>query len=140
MVSVNNVTLQFGSRVLFKEVNLKFSKGNCYGIIGANGAGKSTFLKILTGEIEPNKGDVTISSGERMSVLKQNQNAYDDYVVVDAVMEGYPELMALSREKDALYLKEDFNEYDYILVDTDVEEMIEEYDLKSANNIFDKFI
>ena len=78
MINVSNVTLQFGSRVLFKDVNLSFSKGNCYGIIGANGAGKSTFLKILTGELEPNKGEVTITPGERMSVLKQNQNAYDD--------------------------------------------------------------
>ena len=78
MIQVVNVTLQFGGRVLFKDVNLKFSKGNCYGIIGANGAGKSTFLKILTGEIEPNKGEVLVDSNERMSVLEQNQNKYDD--------------------------------------------------------------
>lgn len=115
MVSVNNVTLQFGSRVLFKEVNLKFSKGNCYGIIGANGAGKSTFLKILTGEIEPNKGDVTISSGERMSVLKQNQNAYDDYTVIRTVLLGYERLVEVERLKDELYQKPDFSDEDGIL-------------------------
>ena len=115
MLEVRNVTLQFGGRVLFKNVNVTFQNENCYGIIGANGAGKSTFLKILSGELEPNNGEVVLTGNERMSVLKQNQNAYDDYVVVDAVMEGYPELMALSREKDALYLKEDFNEEDGLL-------------------------
>ena len=77
MIQAINVSLQFGGRVLFKDVNLKFTKGNCYGIIGANGAGKSTFLKVLTGEIEPNKGEVVLSPNERMSVLVQNQNAYD---------------------------------------------------------------
>lgn len=112
MISVNNVTLQFGSRVLFKEVDLKFSKGNCYGIIGANGAGKSTFLKIITGELEPNKGDVTITPGERMSVLVQNQNAYDDRTVLDTVLLGHKRLMEVQEEKDALYMKEDFSEED----------------------------
>lgn len=115
MINVSNVTLQFGSRVLFKEVNLKFTKGNCYGIIGANGAGKSTFLKILTGEIEPNKGEVTISANERMSVLKQNQNAYDDHTVLDTVLLGYERLMEVARLKDELYAKPDFDEQDGIL-------------------------
>ena len=86
MLQVSNVTLQFGGRVLFKDVNLKFTKGNCYGIIGANGAGKSTFLKILTGELEPNKGEVIRNEKERMSVLMQNQNAYDDHTVLETVL------------------------------------------------------
>lgn len=115
MINVSNVTLQFGSRVLFKEVNLKFTKGNCYGIIGANGAGKSTFLKILTGEIEPNKGEVTISANERMSVLKQNQNAYDEHTVLETVLLGYERLMEVARLKDELYAKPDFDEQDGIL-------------------------
>ena len=86
MLQVNDVSLAFGGRVLYKEVNLKFTKGNCYGIIGANGAGKSTFLKILTGEIEPNTGEVIITPGERMSVLAQNQNEYDNETVLDTVL------------------------------------------------------
>ena len=114
MVNVSNVALQFGSRVLFKEVNLKFTKGNCYGIIGANGAGKSTFLKILTGEIEPNKGEVTITPGERMSVLKQNQNAYDEYTVLRTVLMGYERLIEVERLKDELYSKPNFDEADGI--------------------------
>lgn len=114
MVNVSGVSLQFGARVLFKDVNLKFTKGNCYGIIGANGAGKSTFLKILTGEIEPNKGEVTISSGERMSVLKQNQNAYDEHTVLETVLMGYERLMEVERLKNELYSKSDFSEEDGI--------------------------
>lgn len=112
MIQANNITLQFGSRVLFKEVNLKFTKGNCYGIIGANGAGKSTFLKIITGEIEPNKGEIFISAGERMSVLAQNQNAYDDCTVLDTVLLGHKRLMEVQRLKDELYSKSDFSEAD----------------------------
>ncbi|MDE6397763.1 MAG: ATP-binding cassette domain-containing protein, partial [Clostridiales bacterium] len=112
MVSVNNVTLQFGGRVLFENVNLKFTKGNCYGIIGANGAGKSTFLRILSGELEPNKGDVTVDKNERMSVLMQNQNAYDEYTVRDAVMWGHKRLMEVARERDILYNKPDFSDAD----------------------------
>ena len=80
MLQVNNVSLQYGSKKLFEDVNLKFTKGNCYGIIGANGAGKSTFLKVLSGEVEPNKGDVSLDKTERMSVLQQNQNAYDNVI------------------------------------------------------------
>jgi len=114
MVQVSNISLAFGGRTLYKEVNLKFTKGNCYGIIGANGAGKSTFLKILTGELEPNTGEVFISPGERMSVLAQNQNAYDNETVLDTVLLGHKRLMEIQKEKDALYMKPDFNEEDGI--------------------------
>lgn len=114
MLSVQNVTLSFGKRVLFDEVNLNFTKGNCYGVIGANGAGKSTFLKILSGEIEPNKGSVSISPGERMSVLKQDQFAFDDYSVLDTVIMGNAPLWAVSQERDAIYAKADFTEEDGI--------------------------
>ena len=114
MIQVVNVTLQFGGRILFKEVNLKFSKGNCYGIIGANGAGKSTFLKILTGELEPNTGEVIITPGERMSVLAQNQNAYDDQTILNTVLLGHKKLMEIQKEKDELYAKPDFSEEDGI--------------------------
>ncbi len=125
MLSVNNVSLQFGGRVLFKDVNITFQPQNCYGIIGANGAGKSTFLKILSGEIEPNSGDVTVSDKERMSILKQNQNAYDDVLVVDTVLLGHPRLMEIQREKDALYSKPDFDENDGILAGELEEEFAE---------------
>ena len=114
MIQVINVSLSFGNRTLYKDVNLKFSKGNCYGIIGANGAGKSTFLKILTGEIEPNTGEVVITPGERMSVLAQNQNAYDDQTILDTVLLGHKRLMEVQKEKDLLYAKEDFSEEDGI--------------------------
>ena len=110
MIQVINVSLSFGNRTLYKEVNLKFSKGNCYGIIGANGAGKSTFLKILTGELEPNTGEVVITPGERMSVLAQNQNAYDDQTILNTVLLGHKRLMEVQRLKDELYAKEDFSE------------------------------
>ncbi len=115
MIQVNNVTLQFGGRVLFKEVNLKFTKGNCYGIIGANGAGKSTFLKIITGELEPNKGEVIVGDKERMSVLIQNQNAYDEYTALDTVLMGHKRLMEIAKQKDELYAKPDFSEEDGML-------------------------
>jgi ATPase subunit of ABC transporter with duplicated ATPase domains len=114
MVLVNNVRLQFGGRVLFDEVNLKFTKGNCYGIIGANGAGKSTFLKLLYGAIEPSSGEVLIEKGERMSVLSQNQNEFDNYTVLDTVMQGHTRLVEIMREKDALYAKENFSDEDGI--------------------------
>ncbi len=114
MIQVSNVTLQFGGRVLFKDVNLKFTKGNCYGIIGANGAGKSTFLKILTGEIEPNKGEVILDKAERMSVLVQNQNQYDDKTVIETVLLGHKRLMEIEKEKEELYSKADFSEQDGI--------------------------
>lgn len=112
MISVKNVTLSFGKRVLFDEVNLNFTKGNCYGVIGANGAGKSTFLKILSGEIEPNKGTVEITPGERMSVLKQNHFEFDEVTVLNAVLMGNKKLWEIAKEKDAIYAKEDFSEED----------------------------
>ena len=112
MLQVNNVSLQYGSKKLFEEVNLKFTKGNCYGIIGANGAGKSTFLKVLSGEIEPNKGEVILDKTERMSVLMQNQSAFDEVTVLRAVMLGHKRLVQIMDEKDALYAKEDFTEED----------------------------
>ena len=112
MIQVNNVTVQFGSRKLFDEVNLKFTKGNCYGVIGANGAGKSTFLKVLSGELQPQKGDVTITPGERMSVLNQNQEAFNDLTVMDTVLKGHKKLMEVSKLRDELYSKPDFSEED----------------------------
>jgi ATPase subunit of ABC transporter with duplicated ATPase domains len=112
MLSVSNLSLRFGKRVLFEEVNLKFTNGNCYGIIGANGAGKSTFLKILSGEIEPNTGSVDIEPGKRMAVLSQNHFAFDDYPVLQTVIRGHQKLWAIMEEKDALYAKEDFTEDD----------------------------
>ena len=114
MISVNNVTLAYGKRVLFDEVTINFTKGNCYGIIGANGAGKSTFLKIISGEIEPNKGSVDITPGERMAVLAQNQNAFDDETVLNSVLRGHKKMWDIMHEKDALYMKEDFSEADGI--------------------------
>ena len=112
MLQVNNVSLQYGSKKLFEDVNLKFTGGNCYGIIGANGAGKSTFLKVLSGEIEPNKGEVIMDKTERMSVLMQNQSAFDSVTVLRAVMLGHKRLVEIMDEKDALYAKEDFSEAD----------------------------
>ncbi len=112
MISVNNVTLSYGKRVLFDEVSLNFTKGNCYGVIGANGAGKSTFLKILSGEIEPNKGTITISPGERMAVLKQNHFEFDEVTVLNTVLMGHSKLWAVSKERETIYAKEDFTEED----------------------------
>ena len=112
MLSANGVTVRFGKRVLFEDVNIKFGKGNCYGIIGANGAGKSTFLKVLSGELEPSKGDVSIEKGERLSVLKQDHFAYEDYSVINTVIMGNKELYDIMIEKDAIYAKPDFSEED----------------------------
>ncbi len=112
MLQVTGVSLQFGSKKLFEDVNLKFTKGNCYGIIGANGAGKSTFLKVLSGEIEPQKGFVSMDKNERMSVLQQNQNAFDNETVLRCVMLGYKRLVEIMDEKDGLYAKPDFSEED----------------------------
>ncbi|MBX2934384.1 MAG: ATP-binding cassette domain-containing protein [Ferruginibacter sp.] len=114
MISANNITLAYGKRVLFDEVNISFTKGNCYGIIGANGAGKSTFLKIISGDIEPNKGTIDITPGERMAVLNQNQFAFDDETVLNTVMMGHKKMWKVMQEKDALYSKEDFTEEDGI--------------------------
>src|SRR5688500_3772056 len=112
MITVNNVTLSFGKRVLFDEVNLSFNKGNCYGVIGANGAGKSTFLKILSGDIEPNKGTVEITPGERMAVLKQNQFQFDEETVLNTVMMGHTRLWSVMKEREAIYALADFTEED----------------------------
>ena len=112
MLQVTGVSLQYGSKKLFEDVNLKFTKGNCYGIIGANGAGKSTFLKVLSGEIEPNKGGVSLDKNERMSVLAQNQNKYDNETVLRTVMRGHKRLVEIMDEKDALYAHTDFTEED----------------------------
>ncbi|MCU0375377.1 MAG: ATP-binding cassette domain-containing protein [Chitinophagaceae bacterium] len=114
MISVKNVTLAYGKRVLFDEVNINFTKGNCYGVIGANGAGKSTFLKILSGEIEPNKGTVEISKGERLAVLKQNQFEFDEETVLNTVLRGHDKMWKLMHEKDAIYADPDATEEDYI--------------------------
>lgn len=112
MLTVNNVGLQFGKRVLFDEVNLKFTKGNCYGVIGANGAGKSTFLKILSGEIDPTRGNIEITPGERMAVLSQNHFAFDEFTVLDAVIMGHKHLYDIMKEKDAIYSNPDATEDD----------------------------
>ncbi|RIV25212.1 ABC transporter ATP-binding protein [Fibrisoma montanum] len=112
MITVQNVSLRYGKRVLFDDVNIKFNPGNCYGVIGANGAGKSTFLKILSGEIEPQTGSVSISPGERMSVLKQNQSAYDEYPVLQTVIMGNQRLYDIMQEKEVLYAKTDFTDAD----------------------------
>jgi ATPase subunit of ABC transporter with duplicated ATPase domains len=114
MISTSGITLRYGKRALFEDVSIKFTPGNCYGLIGANGAGKSTFLKILSGEIEPNKGDVIITPGERLAVLKQNHNEYDDIQVLMTVMMGHERLFQIMEEKDALYAKADFSEADGI--------------------------
>lgn len=114
MISVNNVSLSFGKRVLFDEVNINFIKGNCYGVIGANGAGKSTFLKILSGEIEPNKGRVEITKGERMSFLKQNQFEFDEQTVLNTVLMGHKKMWDVMHQKDAIYADPEATEDDYM--------------------------
>lgn len=114
MISTSGVTLQFGKRVLFKDVSIKFTPGNCYGVIGANGAGKSTFLKLLSGDIEPTKGSIDITPGERMSVLKQDHFAFDDYEVLRTVIMGNQHLVDIMDEKDAIYAKPDFSDEDGI--------------------------
>src|ERR1700744_3494771 len=114
MISINNLSLRYGKRVLFEDVNTKFTEGNCYGIIGANGAGKSTFLKIISGEIDPTTGRVDISKGARMSVLKQNHNEYDEVTVLDTGIRGNTTLYDVMKAKDAIYAKEDFTEEDGI--------------------------
>ena len=114
MISANGVTLRFGKRTLFENVNIKFSPGNCYGLIGANGAGKTTFLKILSGEIEPSQGDISMNPGERLSVLKQDHHAYEEENVLQTVIMGNQELYRIMKEKDELYMKPDFSEEDGI--------------------------
>ncbi|ERG65851.1 MAG: ATP-binding cassette domain-containing protein [Exiguobacterium chiriqhucha] len=112
MITVNNVSLQFGGRKLFEDVNIKFTPGNCYGLIGANGAGKSTFLKILAGEQDTTTGDVSFSPGERLAVLKQDHYAYEDQAVLETVIMGHERLYQVMKEKDAIYMKEDFSDED----------------------------
>jgi ATPase subunit of ABC transporter with duplicated ATPase domains len=114
MIAANNISLQFGKRVLFDQVNIKFTGGNCYGVIGANGAGKSTFLKILSGEVDPNSGHITIEPGKRMAVLRQNHFEFDEVEVINTVMMGHTRLWAIMQEKDAIYAKPDFSEEDGI--------------------------
>ncbi len=114
MITASNISLSYGTQVLFKEVNIKFTPGNCYGIIGANGAGKSTFLKILSGEIEPDTGEVIVTPGERMTVLRQDHFAFNDYRVIDTVIMGHQKLYDVMQERDAIYSKEDFSEEDGI--------------------------
>ena len=112
MISANNVTLRFGKKALFEDVNIKFTEGNCYGLIGANGAGKSTFLKILSGEIETTKGDVVMNAGERLSVLQQDHFKYNDYTVLDTVIMGNKRLYDVMKEKEEIYAKPDFSDED----------------------------
>ncbi len=112
MITVSNLSLRYGKRTLFEEVNLKFIRGNCYGVIGANGAGKSTFMKILSGEIDPTSGSVSFTPGERMAVLNQNHYAFDEFSVIETVLKGHAELYSVMKEKDELYAKEDFTEKD----------------------------
>ena len=112
MINSIGVTVRFGKRVLFEDVNIKFTKGNCYGLIGANGAGKSTFLKVLSGELEPSKGEIAIDKGARLSVLKQNHFEYEEFSVIDTVIMGNKRLYDIMKEKEALYMKPDFNEED----------------------------
>ena len=114
MITVSDLSLQYSGQPLFSHVDLQFIKGNCYGIIGANGAGKSTFLKILSGELEPTSGEVSILPNTRMSILKQDQNAYDQYTVMDTVIMGNQRLYDIGKEKDALYAKEEMTEEDGI--------------------------
>ncbi|MEY8395037.1 ATP-binding cassette domain-containing protein [Lachnospiraceae bacterium 45-P1] len=114
MISANNVTLRVGKKALFEDVNIKFTEGNCYGLIGANGAGKSTFLKILSGKLEPTSGEVAITPGQRLSFLQQDHFKYDEFTVLDTVIMGNQRLYDIMKEKDAIYLKEDFNDEDGI--------------------------
>ena len=114
MISANNVTLRIGKKALFEDVNIKFTEGNCYGLIGANGAGKSTFLKILSGQLEPTNGDISITAGQRLSFLQQDHFKYDAYTVIDTVIMGNKRLYEIMKEKDAIYMKEDFTDEDGI--------------------------
>ncbi len=133
MITVSNLSLRFGKRTLFEDVNLKFTQGNCYGIIGANGAGKSTFLKILTGDVDPTTGSVSYTPGERKAVLNQNHAAFDEFTVIDTVLQGHQELYAIMKEKDAIYMKEDFSEEDGIRAG-ELENLFAEMDGWNAEN------
>lgn len=125
MITVSGIKLAYGKRILFQDVNIKFSPGNCYGLIGANGAGKSTFLKILSGEVEPNEGDISINPGERIAMLSQDQFAFDEYTALDAVIMGHRELFDVLRERDEIYTIKDFSESDGIRA-AELEELVDE--------------
>ena len=114
MISASNITLRLGKKALFEEVNIKFTEGNCYGLIGANGAGKSTFLRILSGDLEPTNGEVIMNAGERLSVLQQDHYKYDESIVLDTVIMGNKRLYEIMREKEEIYAKEDFTDEDGI--------------------------
>lgn len=114
MIQASNVTLRIGKKALFEDVNIKFTEGNCYGLIGANGAGKSTFLKILSGQLETTNGEVIITPGQRLSVLEQDHFKYDSYPVMDVVIMGNARLYEIMKEKEAIYAKEDFTDEDGI--------------------------
>src|SRR5690625_4089817 len=109
MITVTNVGLRYGDKKLFEDVNLKFTSGNCYGLIGANGAGKSTFLQILSGEVEPQSGNVSFTPGDRLAVLKQDHFAYEEHQVLETVLMGHERLFQVKAEKDAIYMKPDFS-------------------------------
>ena len=115
MLSVSNVSLRFGKRVLFEDVNINFSNDRCYGIIGANGAGKTTFMKIMSGEVEPNSGHVSLEPGKRMTILKQDHYEFDEFPVLETVMMGHKKLYDIMKEKDAIYMKEDFSDCLYFV-------------------------
>ena len=115
MISASNICLAYGRRTIFKNVNIKFTPGNCYGVIGANGAGKSTFLKVLSGEKESSRGNVFIDKGKRMAVLKQDHNEYNEYTALETVIMGHKRLFDIMKEKDALYAKEPFTDEDGLL-------------------------
>lgn len=127
MITASDIVVQFGKRILFQDVNLKFTGGNCYGIIGANGAGKSTFLKVISGDLTPTKGSITIAPGERLSVLRQDHFQYDDVPVIETVLRGHEPLWNVMKEKDALYAKEDFSDADGIRA-SELEEKFAEMD------------
>jgi len=112
MITVSNLAIQFGKRILFQDVNLTFNDGNCYGVIGANGAGKSTFLKLISGDLDSTRGSVQLGHGERLSVLRQDHFAFEEYTVINAVILGHKELWDIMQEKDALYAKPDFSDAD----------------------------
>ncbi len=133
MITVSNLSLRFGKRTLFEDVNLKFTQGNCYGVIGANGAGKSTFMKILAGEVDPTSGSVSFTPGERMAVLNQNHYEFDENTVLETVMMGWKELYRIMKEKDAIYMKEDFSEADGLRAG-ELENLFAEMDGWNAEN------
>jgi ATPase subunit of ABC transporter with duplicated ATPase domains len=139
MITITGLGLRYGDQKLFEDVNLKFTPGHCYGIIGANGAGKSTFLRILSGEIEPSQGDVSITPGERLGILRQDHFEFDEYTVIDTVIMGHRNLYDIMKEKDALYLKEDFNEEDGIKA-ADLEAEFAELDGWSAETNAEKLL